>query len=409
MLLDKDIKKKSLEIKKKISKDFKKKNNPLKKNDFDIWKVVTKEFADNLDKDEFVTGNNAWGANMFRNHQYFYKKFFDEFGGSKLGSKNELIFTKKIFKLLNESKNKTPQKINKVRKLPFKQWSSGSHEYAIPGYETIYSDDHKSNNHYYYSFCNKTKIDFFKGNKDQEQQILKNKWDKTFSHSFIYGYLQASISAILKLGIYEFIAEDLDEEFPDRKATFIKLKERENHYNDDFIKDFIETFYQKYFKIDKNSANEIFNNIEQSVYKSNLSKLLYYKNENYFTYNRKEFISDENDGIADYINEIDSKKPKYLGSSKNKRFLKVIFDTRKDTRIKKISPSTLSSGDGAIISYEQFRLYTLSLPFYQPFDDKSLGIDEKDIFIRYAINMGVQEILFFIMEKIFSPTYKIDR
>ena len=73
MLLDKDIKKKSLEIKKQISKDFKK-NNSLKKNDFDIWEVVTKEFADNLNKDEFVTGNNAWGANMFRNHQYF-KKF----------------------------------------------------------------------------------------------------------------------------------------------------------------------------------------------------------------------------------------------------------------------------------------------------------------------------------------------
>ena len=104
---------------------------------------------------------------------------------------------------------------------------------------------------------------------------------------------------------------------------------------------------------------------------------------------------------------------------KNNKFLKkrTLFKIKKGSinsekvlrNIKKISPNTLSSGDGAIISYEQFRLYTLSLPFYQPFDDKSLGIDEKDIFIRYAINMGVQEILFFIMEKIFSPTYTIDR
>ncbi|MDC0944197.1 hypothetical protein OAR77_03910, partial [Candidatus Pelagibacter sp.] len=60
-------------------------------------------------------------------------------------------------------------------------------------------------------------------------------------------------------------------------------------------------------------------------------------------------------------------------------------------------------------SFEQFRLYTLALPYQQPFDDKELKIEEKDIFIRYAINMGVQEILFYIIEMIFSPTYLVDR
>ena len=31
-------------------------------------------------------------------------------------------------------------------------------------------------------------------------------------------------------------------------------------------------------------------------------------------------------------------------------------------------------------------------------------MNEKDIFIRYAVNLGVQEILFYVMEKIFSNT-----
>ena len=35
-------------------------------------------------------------------------------------------------------------------------------------------------------------------------------------------------------------------------------------------------------------------------------------------------------------------------------------------------------------------------------DDKELNINEKDIFIRYAIYMGVQEIQYYIHHKIFG-------
>ena len=405
-MLDKQEKIKSLEIKKKVKKEFKNTNNPVTKKDFDIWAVISKEFADNLDRDDFVVGNNAWGANMFRNHQYFFKKFFKDFGGSKLGSKNELIFFDKIFKLLKNSVNKTPQKTT-VRKLPFKQWSSGSHEYALTGHQTIYSNNNKSKNHYYYSFCNKTKIDFFKGDKIQEHQIIENKWEKVYSYSFIYGYLQASVSAILKLGNYKFISDDPNDMLADRKAKFTKDENREFKYNEEYIKKLIQNFYKKYFKTKNNFETKIFDDIEKSVYESNLSKLLYLKSENYFTYNRKDIFSEENDGISDFIWEIGKRKIKYLGSSKDKRFLKVFNDTKKDHQ-NKIFPG-IYSGDGSIISFEQFRLYTLALPYQQPFDDKELKIEEKDIFIRYAINMGVQEILFYIIEMIFSPTYLVDR
>ena len=64
----------------------------------------------------------------------------------------------------------------------------------------------------------------------------------------------------------------------------------------------------------------------------------------------------------------------------------------------------MGSGSGGILSYEQFRLYTLSLCYLSPYTEKQLDINEKDIFIRYAINLGVQEILFYVIEQIFSPT-----
>jgi hypothetical protein len=396
---DKEKKIKSLEIKKNVKKEFKNINNPVTKKNFDIWKVIIKEFSRNLDADDFVVGNNAWGENMLRNHQYFYKKFFKDFGGSKLDRKNEVIFTDKIFKLLKNSVNKTPQKTT-VRKLPFKQLG-GDLEYALPGHQTIYSNNNKSKNHYHYSFCNKTKIDFFKGDKTQEQQIIKNKWDKLYSYSFIYGYLQASVSAILKLGNFKFISDDPKDIFSNRKSKFTKDKNRELKYDEEYTKNLIQSFYKKYFKTKNSFETKIFNDIEKSIYESNLSKLLYFKSENYFTYNTKDIFSDENDGINDFIFEIGKRKIKYLGGSKDKRFLKVFNDTKKDQK-NKIFPY---ESNGTIINFEQFRLYTLSLPFQKPFDSKELKIEEKDIFIRYAVNMGVQEILFYIIEMIFSRAY----
>ena len=174
-----------------------------------------------------------------------------------------------------------------------------------------------------------------------------------------------------------------------------------------YIRNLITEFYEKFYKIKQNESLKIFNFINDCVYKSKLSHFLLLKNENYFVYRlKKDFMSSEQDGTADCFYSIKNKKAKYLGNSKDKRYTKVVLDTRKDIK-KKIQPQFFTSGDGAIISYEQFRLYTLSLPFINPYNEKQINVNELDIFIRYAVNMGVQEILFYVMEKIFSPTYRI--
>ena len=106
-----------------------------------------------------------------------------------------------------------------------------------------------------------------------------------------------------------------------------------------------------------------------------MSHFLFLKNENYFIYNIKDVFSDEDDGLGNFVSEISRRKKKYLANIKNKRFAQVVLNTRKE-RIKKIWPNTLSQGDGCIINYEQFRLYTLSLPYLNPYTEKQLNINE---------------------------------
>ena len=67
------------------------------------------------------------------------------------------------------------------------------------------------------------------------------------------------------------------------------------------------------------------------------------------------------DGFGDFLTDIETSKKKYFPSSKDKRFTEVIIQTRREGRIKNIRPYTLGLGNGCIINYEQFRLYTLSL------------------------------------------------
>jgi hypothetical protein len=264
--------------------------------------------------------------------------------------------------------------------------------------------EHNSQNYYYYNYCNKTKVKFFKGPTGQEKKIIAMNWQNIFSDAFIYGYILAAVKIICDLGIFKSKKEDPKNDLSDFIAVFKKNGFTNLLYNKKYIENITTEFYQKFYKIDKNDSDRIFRNIDNSIFKSKLSHFLLLKNENYFIYRNKETLSDENDGIADYISEIQKRKKKYLGNSKDKRFNKVILNTKKD-KLKKIGPNTLGAGDGSIINYEQFRLYTLSLPYLNPYTENQLDINEKDIFIRYAVNLGVQEILFYVIEKIFSRTW----
>jgi|TARA_Y100000031_G_C8197043_1_gene374219 hypothetical protein len=405
MISDKEIKRNSIKIRNLIKKEINKKIPTISESKFDVWKIITKEFAKEIDLHHFTAGNNDWGGNRLRITKHFHNKFIKDFRGKSFNQKGEReMFKPNIYKLLRLSETKTPQKSKKDRKIPFKQQTKYSQTYAIVGKETVYSNNHNPSNHYHYTFCNKTKIKFFKGPSEQGGKIIDNNWQKIFSDSFIYGYLLASVNMILNLGTFEMKEENPKERFSDLTAKFKKNIYTKLIYNKSYIRNLITEFYEKFYKINHNDSLKIFNFINDSVYKSKLSHFLLLKNENYFVYKlQKDFMSAEQDGTANFISSIRDKKGKYLGNSKDKRYTKVVLDTRKDIK-KGIQPQFLTPGDGAIISYEQFRLYTLSLPFINPYNEKQINVNELDIFIRYAVNMGVQEILFYVMEKIFSPT-----
>lgn len=416
MLLEKDIKKNSFEIRNLIKKEINKEIPRINESTFDVWKIISKTISYEIDLDYFYASDDDSGSNNLRITKFFWEKFFKDFKGNPQKFFNDFKgklyteegqskkFKENLYKLLKLSVNKTPQKLNKKRTFPFKQQTKYGQTYAFPGHETSYSNNHNPKNYYYYSYCNKTRIKFFKGPPNQEKKIIQKKWQNTFSESFIYGYILAAVKIICDLGIFESKKKDPKDDLSDLTAVFKKNGFTNLIYSQKYIENLTKEFYEHFYKINKNVSNEIYSKIHNSVFKSKLSHFLFLKNENYFVYNCKEFLSEEGDGIGDFIKEIQERKKKYLANSKNSRFMRVILNAKKD-RIKKIWPNVSYIGNGCIFNYEQFRFYTLSLPYLSPYTEKQLNINEKDIFIRYAVNLGVQEILFYVIEKIFSRTH----
>lgn len=391
MLLDKDIKQKSTNIRNLIKKEIKKPIPKISDTKFDVWNVLTKSLSSQIDLDYFSVGNYSWGNNNLKITKHFYEKFFKDFKkGSfeKMGQSKK--FKENIYKLLDLSVNKTPQKSEKDRIFPFKQQTKYSQTYARPGKETYYSDKKKSNNHYHYSYCNKTRIKFFKGPADQEQIILKKKWQDLFSNCFIYGYLLASIKLICDLGYFE-----INDSSSDIVSKYKKNPSTKLIYDKAYIKSLITNYYEKFYNLKNDESIKIFDNIENSIFKSKLSHFLYLINDNYFIYRLD---------TSNFISAIRDKKDKYFSKIKDKRFINVIKNTKKDLK-REISPGFMNFGYGCVLNFDQFRFYTLSLDYANPFTESQLGVEEKDIFIRYAVNLGVQEILFYVMEHIFSLTY----
>jgi hypothetical protein len=405
MLLEKDIKKKSFEIRNLIKKEINKEIPRITESKFDVWKIITKKISSEIELDYFCVGNNDWGSNKLKITKYFWEKFFKDFKGKSHAYEGHGVkFKENLYNLLKLSVNKTPQKLNKNRSLPFKQQTKYGQSHAHPGNETLYSNKHNPENYYYYNYCNKTKIKFFKGPANQEKEIIKNNWQNIFSESFIYGYILGAVKIICDLGTFEIKKKNPKDDLSELIAIFKKNGFTNLIYNQKYIEKLIVEFYAYFYKISKNESNQLITNIQNSIFKSKLSHFLFLKNENYFIYNNKDVFSDEDDGLGDFVSEISRRKKKYLANIKNKRFTQVALNIKKE-RIKKVWPNTLGQGDGCIINYEQFRLYTLSLPYLNPYTEKQLNINERDIFIRYAVNLGVQEILFYVIEKIFSPTH----
>jgi len=361
---------------------------------FDSRRVISYELLIRISQDEFVCGNNAWGYNKYRNDMYFYKNFFKGY--------NDKNFEKNTFNLLIQAKNKTPQP-SKERKLPFKQITRDSHEPALVGTDVKYSNKSDFQGYmgrkmdrgpYNYNFCNKTKVDFFKGPTSEAKEIIKKKYKELFSYAFVYGYIDSAANIIFRRG----------------KLDQSEFEKPNYHYPADtpgtkkYLKNIKVKLYSKLFRLSHAQSLEIINDIENSIYESTLANFLLIKEENYFAYikvdDQVSEITGENhtEGTLDFLDDIKNKKEnKYNKGYKDKRINKIFNKSRKE----KYEVNQFESY-GCILNFEQFRFYTLRCYGLEPYDVKKLNLNERDIFIRYAVNLGLQEISYYILHKIFG-------
>jgi len=372
---------------------------------FDSRRVISYELLSKIALDRFTVGNNDFGYNLYRINNYFYKTFFKE-----LNNKN---FKEKIIDLLNKSKNKTPQP-SKERKLPFRQITSGGHTTALVGKDVAYSNknDFKENGFgkkkikgpYDYNYCNKTKINFFKGPTDEANQIIKLKYEDLFAHCFLYGYVDSTLNIIFRRGTLNETNDEHNFENPKYfyyEDNNMKIKNKMNNLK-------IEIFCQ-FFNLKKQNSINIINEIKNSIYESTLSHFLLAKKENYFTQSKgddaiyesliEQGNLDQVDPTHSFLGSIkDKKKNEYNKGYKYERINKIFNKSRKE----KYEVSAWFNDYGFILNYEQFRFYTLRCLSLPPYDVKKLNLSEKDIFIRYAVNNGMREVNYYIISKIFG-------
>ena len=392
----KQIQKQNKSLKDQFLKQLKNKEDPKKlgiktRKYFSLKKTLATHLLKQLENSQFLVGDQPWGENSFRKDISFYLAFYEEY--------NDKNFKKKIFDLLTKAKNKTPQS-GKDRKTNYYK-SGGDFETDLPGKEIVYSNKHNSNYQHQFTYCNKTKIDFFKGSNNDAKQIIKLGFDKLFSYSFIYGYLEAALNIIFKIGLLDSAFYD-PLHIPRKKPKLVKFSSKEEKkYDKEFIKDIKIQFFKKFYKFPKSKSEKIINDIEKSIFESKLSQFLLTKKEDYFITQEREITDYKNkDGSADFLLKIrreDEDEFKYIEDLRIKKILNL-------TRKKQNIPRGFYHGKdmSLILNFEQFRFYTLHTPYLEIYNSKELNIDEEDLLIRYAVYMGVQEIQFFIHHKIFG-------
>ena len=401
--INSDFKKNVLNFLKEPIDKFKLKNECSKI--FDPRNIIAYELLSKIATDRFVCGNNDLGYNLYRINKHFYEKFFED-----LNTKN---FKDKICYLLNKSKTKTPQPSTN-RKLPFRQITRDGHMPALVGKNVEYSSKNdfdgdgygrkKETGPYNYNFCNKTDIVFFKGPKDEAKIINKLKYNKLFSYCFLYGYVESALGIIFRKGSLN----DEDDEHNFENPKYFYYDEKNSNIKNKIDQLRIDIF-GNFFKLDKKDSIGIINEIEKSIFESSLSHFLLAKKENYFTQTSgddqiyenlvKQGYLDQVDSVDNFIISIKDKKiNEYNKGYKFDRINKIFNKSRKE----KYEVSKYFDYYGIIPNYEQFRFYTLRCLGLTPYDVIKIKLNEKDIFIRYAINHGKNEFNYFTISKIFG-------
>jgi len=385
--------------------DFKKLKKEAEKK-FLLRTVIERTFLGGVEQGHFVCGNNEWGYNQHTQNMNYYQIILKEYSESK--------FEKAVIDLLNKSKNQTP-KTTITRKLPFKQKGRSS-THAVPGKDIEYNDNHNPDNPYSYNYCNKTRIDFFKGIPGDEKKIIKLGFDKLFSKSFAYGYIESMITTIFKLGgldesVFEKPKFKRYWSYPGAKGSG-SIPINNMLYDKRFIRNKRLSILEKIFKIPYSEANQIIDEIENSIFNSTLTNFLISKDENYFVDmfdNITQSYSKDVDyeSTTTFYNEITSNKKEeyYTEYNKGNKFDRInkIFNASKKLKVRRNGRFTVGSGPVVILNYEQFRFYNFRIQNIEPYDEKKLNLDEKDLLIRYAIYLGVQEANYYINQIIFSP------
>ena len=396
----------------KVLKSLKKKPNfkKLKKEaekKFLLRKVIERTFLGGVEQGHFVCGNNEWGYNQHTTNMNYYQIILKEYK-VYTGHKGDK-FEKRVLDLLIKSKNQTP-KTTITRKLPFKQ-KGRSHTHAIPGKDIEYNNNHDPKNPYSYNYCNKTKIDFFKGISGDEKKIIKLGFDKLFSKSFVYGYIETMITIIFKLGGLDESKFDKPKfkrywSYPGAKGSG-SIPVNDMMYDKRFIRRKRLNIFENIFNISYSEANLIIDEIENSIFNSTLTNFLINKDENYFVdmFNSitQSYSKDENyESTETFFYEITKKKKDeyYTEYNKGNKFERINKIHNASKRLKAHTPG---SGPVVILNYEQFRFYNFRIQNIEPYDEKKLNLDEKDLLIRYAIYLGVQEANYYINQIIFSP------
>ena len=385
--------------------DFKKLKKEAEKK-FLLRAVIERTFLGGVEQGHFVCGNNEWGYNQHTQNMNYYQIILKEYSESK--------FEKAVIDLLNKSKNQTP-KTTITRKLPFKQKGRSS-THAVPGKDIEYNDNHNPDNPYSYNYCNKTRIDFFKGIPGDEKKIIKLGFDKLFSKSFAYGYIESMITTIFKLGgldesVFEKPKFKRYWSYPGAKGSG-SIPINNMLYDKRFIRNKRLSILEKIFNIPYSEANQMIDEIENSIFNSTLTNFLISKDENYFVDmfdNITQSYSKDVDyeSTTTFYNEITSNKKEeyYTEYNKGNKFDRInkIFNASKKLKVRRNGRFTVGSGPVVILNYEQFRFYNFRIQNIEPYDEKKLNLDEKDLLIRYAIYLGVQEANYYINQIIFSP------
>ena len=380
--------------------DFKKLKKEAEKK-FLLRAVIERTFLGGVEQGHFVCGNNEWGYNQHTQNMNYYQIILKEYSESK--------FEKAVIDLLNKSKNQTP-KTTITRKLPFKQKGRSS-THAVPGKDIEYNDNHNPDNPYSYNYCNKTRIDFFKGIPGDEKKIIKLGFDKLFSKSFAYGYIESMITTIFKLGgldesVFEKPKFKRYWSYPGAKGSG-SIPINNMLYDKRFIRNKRLSILEKIFNIPYSEANQMIDEIENSIFNSTLTNFLISKDENYFVdmfdSMTQSYSKDEDyESTETFFYEITKKKKDeyYIEYNKGNKFERI---NKTYNSIKRLKARTSGSGPVVILNYEQFRFYNFRIQNIEPYDEKKLNLDEKDLLIRYAIYLGVQESNYYINQIIFSP------